>query len=96
LKRLLAALGPITLDIMVEYLRSPPSILLADVALLEGVASLLPKLARRIIQTLTEIIDDLVVGRPGGYTHESVLEALNVFPLDGAYLLRFLPTSLWR
>ena len=83
LKRLLAALGPITLDIMVEYLRSPPHILLADVTLLEGIATLLPKLARRIVQTLTEIIDDLVVGRRDGYSHESVLESLNVFPLDG-------------
>lgn len=63
LGRLLAALGPITLDTMVEYLRSLPDVLLADVKLLESIAILLPKLSPRIILTMTEIIDDLIHGR---------------------------------
>lgn len=65
LGRLLAALGPMVLDIMVEYLHSPPAILLSDVKLLESIAILLPKLAPRIILTITEIIEDLINGKTG-------------------------------
>ncbi|ODN92024.1 hypothetical protein L198_05696 [Cryptococcus wingfieldii CBS 7118] len=87
---LLASQGPTTLDIMIHYLRSPHHILLADVELLEMIATLLPNLARRIIQTLTDIIDDLLTEKGGaeegdvegrGSRRASVLDALNVFPL---------------
>ncbi|WVQ61961.1 uncharacterized protein L199_000094 [Kwoniella botswanensis] len=81
LARLLASLGPITLDVMIEYLHHPHHILLADVELLEMIATLLPNLAKRIIQTLTDIIDDLLSDKQCGYPTEAVLEALNVFPL---------------
>ncbi|WVW82548.1 hypothetical protein I302_104559 [Kwoniella bestiolae CBS 10118] len=81
LARLLASLGPITLDVMIEYLHSPHHILLADVELLEMIATLLPNLAKRIIQTLTDIIDDLLSQKSCCYPTEAVLEALNVFPL---------------
>nr|ODN96689.1 hypothetical protein L204_03398 [Cryptococcus depauperatus CBS 7855] len=99
LARLLASQGPATLDIMIEYLHSPRHILLADVELLEMIATLLPNLARRIVQTLTDIIDDLLAEEKGedgesrkmdkeerGYGLESVLEALNVFPLNNTEL----------
>ncbi|KAL0241969.1 hypothetical protein I308_106143 [Cryptococcus tetragattii IND107] len=93
LARLLASQGPTTLDIMISYLHSPPHVLLEDVHLLEMIATLLPNLGERIIQTLTDIIDTLLedddkdekdgVRAKGekGYRRESVLEALNVFPL---------------
>nr|XP_018999660.1 uncharacterized protein I203_07857 [Kwoniella mangroviensis CBS 8507]OCF63121.1 hypothetical protein I203_07857 [Kwoniella mangroviensis CBS 8507] len=81
LARLLASLGPITLDLMIEYLHHPHHTLLADVELLEMIATLLPNLAKRIIQTLTDIIDDLLSDKQCGYPTEAVLEALNVFPL---------------
>jgi hypothetical protein len=68
----LAALGPMTLDQMVEYLRSPAEILLSDVKLLESIAILLPKLAPRIILTLTEIIDDLVEERTDARTRSKL------------------------
>ncbi|WVQ77110.1 hypothetical protein IAR50_006793 [Cryptococcus sp. DSM 104548] len=88
---LLASQGPTTLDIMIHYLRLPHYILLADVELLEMIATLLPNLARRIIQTLTDIIDDLLAEKEGaemedvegkGSRRASVLNALNVFPLS--------------
>ncbi|WVQ82472.1 hypothetical protein IAT38_004601 [Cryptococcus sp. DSM 104549] len=82
LARLLASQGPTTLEIMIEYLHSPHHVLLADVELLEMIATLLPNLARRIIQTLTDVIDDLLGEKSCGYPTESVLEALNVFPLN--------------
>lgn len=57
------------------------------------IATLLPNLAKRIIQTLIDIIDELLhhddddgddeKDGGGGYRRESVLEALNVFPLRG-------------
>lgn len=95
LARLLASQGPTTLHIMVEYLHSPHHVLLDDVELLEMIATLLPNLAKRIVQTLTDIIDALLhdgeekkkgdddSGGKGDreYRRESVLEALNVFPL---------------
>jgi len=62
--RLLSALGPVTVNTMIEYLHCGPSILLADVGLLEMIATHLPNLARRIIQTLTDIVDDLTSGKP--------------------------------
>lgn len=82
---------------MVEYLHSPHHVLLDDVELLEMIATLLPNLAKRIVQTLTDIIDALLhdgeekkkgdddSGGKGDreYRRESVLEALNVFPLRG-------------
>lgn len=83
LSRLLAALGPVTLDIMVDYLRLPPVILLADVQLLQSIATLLPQLSGRITQTLTESIQDLVSGKECAFEHAAVLNALNAFPLDG-------------
>lgn len=95
LARLLASQGPATLDIMISYLHSPPHVLLEDVHLLEMIATLLPNLAKKIIQTLTDIIDTLLEddeknekdgGRAKGEKgcrRESVLEALNVFPLRG-------------
>lgn len=98
LARLLASQGPTTLDIMISYLHSPPHVLLEDVHLLEMIATLLPNLGERIIQTLTDIIDTLLedddkdekdgVRAKGekGYRRESVLEALNVFPLRGESL----------
>ncbi|WWD17654.1 hypothetical protein CI109_102095 [Kwoniella shandongensis] len=82
LTRLLACLGPITLNIMIGYLRQPHHILLADVSLLEMIATLLPTLTGKIISTLADIIDDLLSGKQCGYPTEAVLEALNVFPLD--------------
>ncbi|OXG92409.1 hypothetical protein C345_05935 [Cryptococcus neoformans A2-102-5] len=91
LARLLASQGPTTLNIMIEYLHSPHHVLLEDVELLEMIATLLPNLAKRIIQTLIDIIDELLhhddddgddeKDGGGGYRRESVLEALNVFPL---------------
>lgn len=94
LARLLASQGPTTLNIMIEYLHSPHHVLLEDVELLEMIATLLPNLAKRIIQTLIDIIDALLHDDDdddgddekdggGGYRRESVLEALNVFPLRG-------------
>lgn len=93
LARLLASQGPTTLNIMIEYLHSPHHVLLEDVELLEMIATLLPNLAKRIIQTLIDIIDELLhhddddgddeKDGSGGYRRESVLEALNVFPLRG-------------
>nr|XP_018267383.1 uncharacterized protein I303_01369 [Kwoniella dejecticola CBS 10117]OBR89541.1 hypothetical protein I303_01369 [Kwoniella dejecticola CBS 10117] len=77
LARLLASMGPITLDVMIEYLHFPHHVLLADVELLEMIATLLPNLAKRIVQSLTDIIDDLLTDPT-----EAVLEALNVFPLN--------------
>jgi hypothetical protein len=62
LGRLLAAVGPMALEIMISYLHCRPATLLADVALLEMIATLLPNLSRRIIQTLADIIDDLMSG----------------------------------
>ena len=67
---------------MVAYLRLSPSVLLENVNLLQMIADLLPNLSRRIISALNEIIDDLMVGK-ATYDHESVLAALNAFPLDG-------------
>ena len=52
-----------TLTTMIEYLRCTPSVLLADVTLLKMIATLLPNLAMRIIQTLNEIVDDLVADK---------------------------------
>lgn len=95
LARLLASQGPATLDLMISYLHSPPHVLLEDVHLLEMIATLLPNLAKKIIQTLTDIIDTLLeddekdekdggrAKREKGCRRESVLEALNVFPLRG-------------
>lgn len=83
---------------MISYLHSPPHVLLEDLHLLEMIATLLPNLGERIIQTLTDIIDTLLeddekdekdgVRAKGekGYRRESVLEALNVFPLRGESL----------
>ena len=87
LGRLLAALGPVTLDIMVDYLRLPPAILLGEVQLLQSIATLLPQLSRRITQTLTEIIQDLVSGKDCAFEHAAVLSALNAFPLNGPFLV---------
>ena len=42
---------------MIGYLQNPAPILLADVELLEMIATLLPNLSRRIIVTLVEEID---------------------------------------
>ncbi|KAK8866140.1 hypothetical protein IAR55_001291 [Kwoniella newhampshirensis] len=82
LTRLLASLGPMTLEMMIDYLHHPHHVLLADVGLLEMIATLLPNLTGRIIQTLTDIIDDLLSGKFCSYPTEKVLEALNVFPLE--------------
>lgn len=60
LSKLLAALGPITTNIMIEYLQNHPNILLADVGLLEMIATLLPNLSRRIITILVEVIDTIM------------------------------------
>ncbi|KAK4687661.1 hypothetical protein P7C73_g2454, partial [Tremellales sp. Uapishka_1] len=61
LGRLLASLGPVTMDVMVGYLQCPSTILLSDVQLLEMIACLLPNLSRRIIQTMMDIVDDLLI-----------------------------------
>jgi len=60
LSKLLAALGPITTNIVIEYLQNHPNILLADVGLLEMIATLLPNLSRRIITILVEVIDTIM------------------------------------
>jgi hypothetical protein len=60
LGKLLAALGPITTNIMIEYLQNHPNDLLADVGLLEMIATLLPNLSRRIITILVEVIDTIM------------------------------------
>jgi hypothetical protein len=60
LGKLLAALGPITTNIMIEYLQNHPNVLLADVGLLEMIATLLPNLSRRIITILVEVIDTIM------------------------------------
>ncbi|WWC86456.1 uncharacterized protein L201_001333 [Kwoniella dendrophila CBS 6074] len=96
LARLLSSLGPTTLDVMVEYLLYPHDILLADVELLEMIATLLPNLSKRIIQTLTDIIDDLLSDKECSYPTEAVLEALNVFPLNDRELaIRAQKLVLW-
>lgn len=64
LGKLLASLGPLTHTTMIAYLHCSPSVLLADVGLLEMIALLLPGLARKITQTLTNIIDDLMSDKP--------------------------------
>ena len=64
LGRLLAALGPISLSTMIEYLHCKPSILLNNVTLLQQIAILLPNLGRRTIQIMTDIIDDLLADKP--------------------------------
>ena len=61
---MLAALGPMTLTPMIEYLHCAPSILLADIQLLQQIATLLPNLASRIVQTMMDIIDELMSGKP--------------------------------
>ena len=75
LGKLLAALGPIILDTFVEYLHCCPAVLLADVGLLEMIATLLPNLARRTMQTLTDIVDDLMSGKPRSCTSHIRLAA---------------------
>ncbi|WWC66185.1 uncharacterized protein I206_100086 [Kwoniella pini CBS 10737] len=96
LVRLLASMGPITLDVMIEYLHHPHHVLLADVQLLEMIATLLPNLAKRIIQTLTDIIDDILSNKEVRYPTEAVLEALNVFPLNDRDLaIRAQKLVLW-
>jgi hypothetical protein len=60
LGKLLAALGPITTNIMIEYLQNHPNVLLADVGLLEMIATLLQNLSRRIITILVEVIDTIM------------------------------------
>jgi hypothetical protein len=79
LGKLLAALGPITLDTMIAYLRCPAQLLLLDVQLLDSMASLLPTLRRRIIHVLVDAISD-AMARGGD---PAVLAALTIFPLQG-------------
>lgn len=83
LERILAAVGPLSLDVMIEYLHCSPAILLGGVGLLKMIATLLPNLSRRIIQTVSDVIDDVRSARSGSVSLEAVLEALAVFPLDG-------------
>lgn len=64
LGRLLAATGPLTLDLMIRYLDCSPSILLQDVALLEMIATLLPNLAWRVVHIFIDILDDMLEDRP--------------------------------
>jgi len=45
---------------MIEYLQNHPNVLLADVGLLEMIATLLPNLSRRIITILVEVIDTIM------------------------------------
>lgn len=86
------------MDIVIRYLQCDSDTLLADVRLLEMIAILLPTLAQRITQRLSDIIDDLMStgGSPGqsttGTRHSTVdsvgrisavLDALSCFPLDG-------------
>lgn len=59
-----------SLDIMIEYLLCPPAILLGDVCLLEMIATLLPNLSRRIIQILSDIIDDVIAHKVFPCTQE--------------------------
>jgi hypothetical protein len=63
LGKLLAALGPITTNTMIEYLQNHPNVLLADVGLLEMIATLLPNLSKRIITILVEVIDTILTGQ---------------------------------
>ncbi|WVR06060.1 hypothetical protein IAU60_003088 [Kwoniella sp. DSM 27419] len=96
LSRLLASLGPVTTDVMVDYLRLPHEILLADIGLLEMIATLLPNLAGRIIRILTDVIDDILSSKECSYPAEAVLEALDAFPLMGKDLvLRARKLVLW-
>jgi hypothetical protein len=95
-------MGPMTLSTIVRYLHCPPGILLADVGLLEMIATLLPNLASRVIQLLSGIVDDLLAEKSSermfSYLrgelrlyvtdgHAQVLYALGVFPLNGELLL---------
>lgn len=57
LTKLLASLGPIATQVMIGYLQNSARVLLADVNLLEMIATLLPNLSRRIIITLVEEIN---------------------------------------
>lgn len=66
LTKLLASLGPISTSIMIGYLQSPAAVLLADVGLMEMIATLIPNLSRRIIVTLVEEIDRCLQGQSTG------------------------------
>lgn len=48
---------------MIEYLQNSARVLLADVGLLEMIATLLPNLSKRIIVTLVQEIDECMAGR---------------------------------
>lgn len=48
---------------MIEYLQNSAQVLLADVGLLEMIATLLPNLSKRIIVTLVQEIDECMAGR---------------------------------
>ena len=86
------------LDIMIVYLHLPPDVLLQNVGLLEMIATLLPNLARRIIQILSDMIDDITSHRlcsSESLTNSilltpvelaAVLEAIAIFPLEGEKL----------
>ena len=54
---------------MIEYLQSNARVLLADVGLLEMIATLLPNLSKRIIVVLVQEIDECLAGRgsQGGF-----------------------------
>lgn len=74
---------------MIEYLKKDARILLADVGLLEMIATLLPNLSKGIIVTLVQEIDACMRIEPGkvhgGTDLESVLVALKAFPLNGTH-----------
>lgn len=72
---------------MIEYLKNDAHILLADVGLLEMIATLLPNLSKRIIVTLVQEIDKCMLAEGRGEDTETalvaVLVALKAFPLSG-------------
>jgi len=82
---------------MIEYLQNHPNVLLANVALLNMIATLLPNLSRRIITILVEVIDiimgqhsddcESIVYNGNSLIHidelSGILAALKAFPLNG-------------
>jgi hypothetical protein len=83
-------MGPMTLNVMIQYLRSSIPILLADIGLLEMIATLLPNLASRVTQLLVNVVDDVLQEQSCSRTSDKSL-FLNLMSTDSGGRSR--PTS---
>ncbi|KAL7419250.1 hypothetical protein Q5752_006087 [Cryptotrichosporon argae] len=82
LSALLAAVGPAVLGVMIEYLRAPARVLLADTRLLVQIVTLLPNLTPRITGVLVDVVQRIIHDGDDRDEQLAVLAALAVFPLD--------------